>query len=150
MFEGAKAIPRLPNELTGIVAIMQFAQPVELEAVVAVVVEAGVVVEVDVVGETAVVVGVAVVNDVDVVVVVPPPPLDITPIAPSAAAITITMTIIEACTRVMAVVPCLNICGNFQQPHILLFGMLCMERFEVIAPFVWLGIAGWLCLGLSW
>ena len=115
MFEGAKAILAPPNELTGMVAITQFAQPVELEAVVAVVLEAGVVVEIDVVGETAVVVDVAVVNDVDVVVVVPPPPLEITPIAPSAAAMTITMTIIEACTRVMAVVPWPNICGNFEQ-----------------------------------
>ena len=103
MFEGAKAIPTPPDELTGISAMTQFAHAEELEAVVAVVVEAGVVVEIDVVGETAVVVDVDVVNDVDVVVVVPPPPLEITPIAPNAAAMTITMTIIEACTRVMAV-----------------------------------------------
>lgn len=102
LFDGAKAKPTPADELTDIVAMMQFAHAEELEAVAAVVVEVGVVVEVDVVGETAAVVDLAAVDDGAVVVVVLPPPLDITPIAPSAAAITITMTIIEACALVMA------------------------------------------------
>ncbi len=104
LFEGAKAKLRPPRELTDMVAITQFAHAEELEAVVAVVVEASVVVEVDVFGETAAVVDVAVVDDAAGFVVVLPP-LDTTAIAPIAAAITMTMTIIEACTLLTAVVP---------------------------------------------